>query len=68
MKQLVKEDFNYFQWDGIIQSQNEVIKNGFMQGMSAKRIASLVNLTPKEVEQRIKEMKLTKPAKGNAAN
>jgi DNA-binding Lrp family transcriptional regulator len=74
MKQLVKEDYNYFQWDGIVEGlekgekkkENEVIKNGFMQGMSIKRMAILVNLTPKEVESRIREMQLTRASRARA--
>jgi hypothetical protein len=74
MKNLVKEDYNYFQWEGLEkglekgkkENQNEVIKNGFMQGMSSKRIASLVNLTTKEVELRISEMQLTRTSRSRA--
>jgi predicted transposase/invertase (TIGR01784 family) len=60
MKQLVKEDYNYFQWEGIEKTQNKVIRKGFEKGMSVKEIAFLVELTPNEVAMRIKEMKLTK--------
>jgi hypothetical protein len=74
MKNVVKEDYNYFQWKGLEkglekgkkENQNEVIKNGFMQGMSSKRIASLVNLTPKEVEFRISEMQLTRTSRARS--
>ncbi|MDZ7878195.1 MAG: hypothetical protein U5L45_11020 [Saprospiraceae bacterium] len=74
MEQLIKENYNYFQWGGIVeglekgkkQKENEVIKNCFMQDMSAKKIASLVNLTPKEVELRIKEMQLTRSSRARS--
>lgn len=72
MKELVAENYNYFEWDGILkgrrENQNDVIKNGFNQGMSTKIIASLVNLTPKEVELRIKEMKLVRSPRASAKN
>jgi hypothetical protein len=67
MKQLVEEDYNYFQWDGILQGQqkkeNEIIKNCFDEGVSVQRIAKFVKLTPKEVGLRIKQMKLVRPTR-----
>jgi hypothetical protein len=67
MKQLHEEDYNYFQLKGVDKEKNAVIKNGFERRMSAKTIAFLVNLTPKEVENRIKEMKLTRPTRARIA-
>jgi predicted metalloprotease len=75
LKQLVKENYNYFQWDGIVEGlekgkkekENEVIKNCFDEGVSINRIAKFVKLTPKEVEQRIKEMNLTRPTRTRTA-
>ena len=64
MKELLEKDYNCFQWEGILMGRNivknTVIKNGFNQGMSLKKIAYLVNLTPKEVELCISEMQLTR--------
>lgn len=71
MKELVEENYNVFEWDGILQgikkNQNEVIKNCFDEGVSVNRIAKFVKLTPKEVELRIKEMKLVRPARTRKA-
>lgn len=71
MKELVEENYNVFEWDGILKgrrdNQNEVIKNCFNQGMTATKIATLVALTPKEVELRIKEMKLVRPTRTRKA-
>jgi hypothetical protein len=67
MKNLVEEDYNYFQLDGIIEGQrkkeNEAIKACFEDGISVKRIARIFKLTAKEVEFRIKDMKATKPSR-----
>jgi predicted transposase/invertase (TIGR01784 family) len=72
MKQLVKEDYNYFQWDGIVEGaakkENEAIKACFEDGISVKRIARIFKLTTKEVELRIKEMKVSKPSRSKASN
>jgi hypothetical protein len=71
MKELVEENYNVFEWDGILQgikeNQNEVIKNCFDEGVSVNRIAKFVKLTPKEVELRIKEMKLVRPTRTRKA-
>jgi hypothetical protein len=71
MTQLQEVDYNYFQWDGILEGiqivKNRVIKNGFEKKMSRKAIAYLVDLTPQEVENRIKEMKLTRPTRSRTA-
>ena len=71
MKQLVEEDYNYFQLDGMEKGmekeKNTVIKNAFQRGISAKTIAFLVNLTTEEVENRINEMKLTRPSRSRVA-
>ena len=67
MKELVKENYNDFEWYGILKgikdTQNDVIKSCFDEGISANRIAKFVKLTPKEVELRIKEMKLVRPVR-----
>jgi predicted transposase/invertase (TIGR01784 family) len=67
MKELVEENYNYFEWDGILKgrrdTQNDVIKNCFDEGVSVNKIAKFVKLTPKEVELRIKEMKLVRPVR-----
>jgi hypothetical protein len=80
MKEFVEENYNVFEWHGILQglekgrkeNQNEVIKNCFDEGVSVNRIAKFVKLTPKEVELRIKEMKLVRPVRvrntGSVAN
>ena len=71
MKQLREEDYNYFEWDGILEGiqivKNQVIKNGFNKKMSRKAIADLVDLTPQEVALRIREMKLTRPTRSRVA-
>jgi predicted transposase/invertase (TIGR01784 family) len=79
MKNLIEEDYNYFQLDGMEKGlekgmekgmekeKNTVIKTAFQRGMSAKTIAFLVNLTTKEVENRIKEMKLTRQTRSRIA-
>jgi hypothetical protein len=71
MKQLVEEDYNYFQWDGILEGiqkeKNEIIKNCFDEGVSVQRIAKFVKLTPKEVGLRINQMKLTRPTRSRTA-
>ena len=61
MKQLVKEDYNYFQLEGIDKEKSAVIKNCFEMGIAISQIAKFVNLSLNEVELRIKEMKLIRP-------
>ena len=67
MKELVEENYNYFQWDGIVKGRNDekndTIKNCFDLGMSSKRIALVVKLSEKEVILRMKEMRLARPSR-----
>jgi predicted transposase/invertase (TIGR01784 family) len=62
MKQLVKEDYNYFQWEGIEtgrkETKNEAIKACYEDGISIKRIARIFKSTPQEVTLILEEMKL----------
>jgi hypothetical protein len=71
MKEFVEENYNVFEWDGILQGlskkESEVIKNCFDEGVSVNKIAKFVKLTPKEVELRIKEMKLVRPTRTRKA-
>ena len=71
MKEFVEENYNVFEWDGILQGlskkEDAVIKNCFDDGISINQIAKFVELTPKEVELRIKKMKLVRPVRARKA-